>query len=119
MSITHEETTTMTKPAQQPARSFLGTVRHALGSVFALVYLGICAALVIWAVVVSNLDNPDASMAGVVPTFATAPVSLVMLVLPDNLVMIPASIALGALVNAFIIGWCARALARRLANPSS
>ncbi|MFJ9031628.1 SCO4225 family membrane protein [Streptomyces sp. NPDC102274] len=86
------------------------TVRHALGSVLARVYLAVCAALVIWAVVVSLGDNPDGSFAGVVPLIATAPVSLIVLLLPDHSSMIFIAIGLGALVNAVLIGWCARAL---------
>ncbi|GAA2097347.1 hypothetical protein GCM10009801_67610 [Streptomyces albiaxialis] len=87
-------------------------VRHALTSVFALAYLALCAGLLVWAMVVTSLDNPDASMAGVVPLFATAPVSLVLLVLPDHASMFFVAVGLGALVNALVIGWCARALGR-------
>ncbi|MFE4537687.1 SCO4225 family membrane protein [Streptomyces scopuliridis] len=90
----------------------LRTVRDALGNVFARVYLAVCAALVVWAVVVTLADNPDGSFAGVVPTLATAPVSLIMLVLPDHSSMLFVAIGLGALVNAVLIGWCARALSR-------
>ncbi|MFG3258807.1 SCO4225 family membrane protein [Streptomyces sp. NPDC048172] len=66
----------------------------------------------VWALVVSSLDNPDASMAGVIPLFATAPVSLVLLVLPDHVSMLFVAVGLGALVNALFIGWCARTLSR-------
>ncbi|MBO8191039.1 hypothetical protein ITI46_04905 [Streptomyces oryzae] len=93
-------------------RTALGTVRDAFRSVLARGYLAVCAALVIWAVVVSSGDQPDASMAGVIPLFATAPVSLIVLVLPDHVSMLFVAVGLGALVNALIIGWCARTLRR-------
>ncbi|MCX4681096.1 hypothetical protein OG413_38480 [Streptomyces sp. NBC_01433] len=89
---------------------FLRTVREALSSVVALVYLAVCAILLIWALTVDAGD--DASFAGVIPTFATAPVSLVLLVLPDHISMAIFAIALGALVNAVLIGWCVRTLRR-------
>ncbi|MGW0824919.1 SCO4225 family membrane protein [Streptomyces sp. NPDC002845] len=91
-------------------RSFPGRLRHALGDVFALVYLAVCAALLVWALVVSAGDSADESMAGVIPLFATFPASLVVLVLPDHVTMSIAAVVLGALVNAAIIGWCARTL---------
>ncbi|MFC9648816.1 MULTISPECIES: SCO4225 family membrane protein [unclassified Streptomyces] len=108
MSTTHKETTVMTESTS--THPVLRTVRLALGSVLARVYLGVIAALAIWAVVVSVGDNPDASFAGVVPLIATAPVSLLVIVLPDHTSMIFFAIGLGALVNAVLIGWCARAL---------
>ncbi|AXK37408.1 hypothetical protein DVA86_17245 [Streptomyces armeniacus] len=89
-------------------------LRSALGSVLARVYLAVCAGLLVWALVVSSGDNPDASFAGVWPVLATAPVSLVLLVLPDHSSMILVAVGLGALVNAVVIGWCARALRRGL-----
>ncbi|MFJ9211730.1 hypothetical protein CU044_4115 [Streptomyces sp. L-9-10] len=110
MSTTHKETTVMTESTStHPA---LRTVRHALGSVLARVYLAVIVVLVIWAVVVSLGDNPDASFAGVVPLIATAPVSLLVIALPDHASMIFIAIGLGALVNAVLIGWCARALSQ-------
>ncbi|MEV7425800.1 MULTISPECIES: SCO4225 family membrane protein [unclassified Streptomyces] len=87
-------------------------VRRALGSVLARGYLVVCAALLVWTVVVDMGDNPDASFAGVIPIIATAPVSLIMLVLPDHSSMFFLPVCLGALVNAVIIGWCAQALRR-------
>ncbi|MBO8198277.1 SCO4225 family membrane protein [Streptomyces smyrnaeus] len=90
----------------------LRTVREALGSLAARIYLAGCAVLLVWAVVVSQADQPDASFAGVVPVFATAPASLILLVLPDHLSMVFVAVGLGALVNAVLIGWCARALRR-------
>lgn len=57
-------------------------------------------------------DSSDESMAGVIPLLATAPASLVLLVLPDHGSMLVAAVVLGALVNATIIGTCARALRR-------
>ncbi|MFE2295049.1 SCO4225 family membrane protein [Streptomyces sp. NPDC059452] len=51
-------------------------------------------------------------MAAVIPFLATAPVSFLFLVLPDNGVVfaiaIAIAIAVGAAVNATIIGWCTR-----------
>ncbi|MET9554256.1 hypothetical protein [Streptomyces sp. NPDC006645] len=87
-------------------------VRHALSDIFALGYLAVCAALIIWAVVVTVTDDTGESMAGVIPTLATAPGSLVMLALPDSGAAMVASIVLGALVNATVIGLCSRALRR-------
>ncbi|MEU5342177.1 MULTISPECIES: SCO4225 family membrane protein [unclassified Streptomyces] len=92
-------------------RSVLRRLRDHVGAV-GLAYLGVCAVLLVWALVVTAGESTDASVAGVIPLLATAPASLVLLVLPDNsLILIPA-IALGAAVNAAIIGWCTRALRR-------
>lgn len=87
-------------------------LRHALGEVAALIYLAACAALLVWALVVSAGDNSDGSMAGVIPLLATAPASFVLFVLPDGAAMAVLAVVLGALVNATVIGWCARALRR-------
>ncbi|GAA0448101.1 SCO4225 family membrane protein [Streptomyces olivaceiscleroticus] len=109
MNTAHkEQTDTMTDPAAP--HTALRTVRHALGSLAARLYLVVCAALLLWAIVVSYGDNPDASFAGVVPTIATAPVSLVMLALPDHFSLFFLPVIVGALVNAVLIGWCARTL---------
>ncbi|WP_344564631.1 SCO4225 family membrane protein [Streptomyces axinellae] len=91
-------------------------VRGALRTVLARVYLAACAALLIWAVVASSSDSPDASLAGVVPLIATAPLSLVVFVLPDHMSMLVLAVVLGALVNALFIGLCVRALSRGLGN---
>ncbi|MGP3975673.1 SCO4225 family membrane protein [Streptomyces sp. 8N114] len=85
-------------------------MRDAFRGILAHIYLAVCAALVIWAVVASSGDQPDASIAGVVPLFATAPVSLIVLALPDHISMLFVAVGLGALVNALVIGWCARVL---------
>ncbi|WP_411080125.1 SCO4225 family membrane protein [Streptomyces sp. cmx-18-6] len=78
-----------------------------------LVYLGLCAALFVWAWAVTVWDSSDESMAGVIPFLATAPVSFVFLLLPiDSVVVFAVAIAVGAAVNAAIIGWCTRALRR-------
>lgn len=69
-------------------------------------------AIVVWTVVVTVMDDSGESMAGVVPVLATAPASLVLLVLPDGRAMFVVAVVLGALVNASVIGWCARALSR-------
>ncbi|GAB2947320.1 hypothetical protein GCM10023080_002460 [Streptomyces pseudoechinosporeus] len=92
-------------------RSVARRLRDAVG-VVGLVYLVVCAVLLVWALVVTAGDSSGESMAGVIPLLATAPASLVLLVLPDGAVMLVAAVVLGALVNAAIIGWCARALRR-------
>ncbi|MFF5721793.1 SCO4225 family membrane protein [Streptomyces buecherae] len=104
-------------PETTPPHPFPRALRDALRSVFARVYLAACAALLIWALVVSHGENPDASFAGVVPLLATAPLSLVLLVLPDHAAMLYVAIGTGALVNALLIGWCARALRRGPRHP--
>ncbi|MFJ2090704.1 SCO4225 family membrane protein [Streptomyces sp. NPDC087901] len=91
-------------PARRP--------RLAAGDVIALVYLVVCAALLVWAFVVSAGDESGESMAGVIPLLATAPASLVLLMLPGGSVVIVAAVALGALANAAVIRWCGRALRR-------
>jgi hypothetical protein len=85
-------------------------LRTTLREVAALVYLALCAALLVWALVASV--GSDESMAAVIPLLATAPVSLVVLALPDGAAMLVLAVAVGALANATLIGWCARALRR-------
>ncbi|MFJ9021015.1 SCO4225 family membrane protein [Streptomyces sp. NPDC102259] len=85
---------------------------HALGDVFARGYLALCAVLLVWAIVVTAGDSSGESMAGVVPLLATAPGGFVLLVLPDGVAMFVVAVVFGALVNATVIGWCARALRR-------
>ncbi|MFL1901956.1 SCO4225 family membrane protein [Streptomyces tauricus] len=93
---------------------------HALKDVFALGYLVVCAGLVVWAYVVSAGDGSDASMAGVIPLLATAPASFVPLVLlPEGAALFLVAIVFGALVNALVIGWCARALRRGRSHDDS
>ncbi|ROQ67487.1 hypothetical protein EDD93_1924 [Streptomyces sp. 840.1] len=92
-------------------RSVPRRLRDRVG-VVGLVYLGLCAVLLVWALVVTAMDSSDESMAGVIPVLASAPASLVFLVLPDNNAMFITAIALGAAANAAIIGWCTRALRR-------
>ncbi|WP_258036958.1 MULTISPECIES: SCO4225 family membrane protein [unclassified Streptomyces] len=106
------EQTTMTSTRPSVVR----TARDALTALPSLVYLGVVTALWIWAIVVSNMPQPDGSFAAVVPFMATAPVSLLMLGLPDHLAFLLAASALGALVNAFVIGWCYRTLRARPAS---
>jgi hypothetical protein len=91
-------------------RSLPRSLRHVYGNVIALVYLALCAALLVWALAVSVVDDSGESMAGVIPLLATAPASLVVLVLPGGAAMLVVGIVFGALVNAAVIGWCARAL---------
>lgn len=112
----------MTRTAPDPTsrRTFSGTLRFAYGSVFAQVYLGALLVLCVWAYFASGA-GPDASMAGVWPMFATAPVSLVLILLPGETLPIVAGIVVGGLVNAFVLGWCARVLRRgtKDARPSA
>ncbi|MFF2187974.1 SCO4225 family membrane protein [Streptomyces sp. NPDC058155] len=119
MSTAHRETTTMTDTGS--SNRAVRALRHALSNVFARVYLVAVVLMSGWAVVVTLGDNPDASFAGVVPVIATLPVSLLVLLPPDNWSMIFLPVALGALVNATVIGWCARALnrSRTGSGPSS
>lgn len=98
-------------------RSFSDRLRHAHREVAVLVYLAVVAVLLVWALVVSLGDSSGESMAGVIPLLATAPGSFVFLVLPDNNVMFITAVALGAEVNAAVIGWCARALRRGGGRP--
>ncbi|KAB1139339.1 hypothetical protein F7R91_40310 [Streptomyces luteolifulvus] len=93
-------------------RSFPRGLRRTHGEVAVLVYLAICAVLLVWALVVTVGDDSGESMAGVIPMLATAPASLVFLVLPDGPVWFVTAVAIGAGVNAAVIGWCARALRR-------
>lgn len=52
------------------------------------------------------------------PLLATAPTSLLLLTLPGGSATLVAPIVLGALLNAVLIGWCARTLRRgRNRNP--
>ncbi|MDX2934883.1 SCO4225 family membrane protein [Streptomyces ipomoeae] len=101
-------------------RSLPRRLRHALSDIVALIYLGVCAALLVWAIVVTFGDSSDESMAGVIPLLATAPASFILFVLPDGGAMLIVAVVLGALVNATLIGLCARALRRGdTANPAS
>ncbi|MFI5883441.1 SCO4225 family membrane protein [Streptomyces sp. NPDC051554] len=93
-------------------RSPLHRLGQNLRNPFALAYLGVCLAIVIWTVVVTVMDDSGESMAGVVPILATTPGSLVFLVLPGGKAMFFVAVVIGALVNASVIGWCARALKR-------
>ncbi|GAA3500452.1 hypothetical protein GCM10019016_075580 [Streptomyces prasinosporus] len=100
----------MTAPDRSRVRRLL---RRTLGDVFALGYLAVCAALLVWAFVATALDDSGESMAGVIPLLATAPTGFVLfLLLPEGLVPGIAALVAGALVNAVVIGWCARTLRR-------
>ncbi|WTU10080.1 hypothetical protein OG787_22695 [Streptomyces sp. NBC_00075] len=111
----------MTGTGSDSGRSLPSTfprrVRHALGDLAALVYLGICAVLLVWALVVTINDSTDESMALVIPMLATAPASFVLFFLPDGPAMVVLAIGVGALVNATVIGWCARVLRRGPGKP--
>ncbi|MEV0776369.1 SCO4225 family membrane protein [Streptomyces sp. NPDC050433] len=112
-------TATTTKECTAVIASVSHRLRHALSDIFARVYLGICAVLLVGAYVVTATDSSDESMAGVIPALATAPASLVMLVLPDHRATIVVGVAFGALVNATVIGLCSRALRHRNSNSNS
>ncbi|MBK3562557.1 MULTISPECIES: SCO4225 family membrane protein [unclassified Streptomyces] len=102
----------MTSTDAHAARSPLHRLGRNLRNPFALAYLGLCAALLVWAIAVTVPADSDGAMAAVVPLMATAPVSLVLLALPGGAAVLILAVVLGALVNASIIGWCARALTR-------
>ncbi|PSM41876.1 hypothetical protein C6Y14_19345 [Streptomyces dioscori] len=103
-------TETGKSPGYRPT-AFVRGLGHALKDVFALAYLVVCAGLVVWAYVVSA--GEDGSMAGVIPLLAAAPGCVVpLLLLPEGAALFGVSVAFGALVNALVIGWCARALRR-------
>ncbi|MEU9184733.1 hypothetical protein AB0D14_09230 [Streptomyces sp. NPDC048484] len=94
-------------------RAVLRLLRHALGDIFARIYLLACAVLLVWALVETTRESSDASMAGVIPLLATAPASFVpLMLLPTGIGMFVATVVIGALANALVIGWCARALRR-------
>ncbi|MFJ5305672.1 SCO4225 family membrane protein [Streptomyces sp. NPDC088350] len=99
-------------PADRSPLRRLGRLGRNLRNPFALGYLVLCGGLVVWALAVSVADDSGESMAGVVPLLTTAPASLVFLVLPDGAAMLVVAMVVGALVNASVIGWCARALGR-------
>ncbi|MGW2511850.1 SCO4225 family membrane protein [Streptomyces scopuliridis] len=109
------DTDSDTDTESDSGRSVPRRLRDHIG-VVGLVYLGVCAVLLVWALVVTIGAGSDESMAGVIPLLATAPASLVLLVLPDSdvmpIVMPVIAIALGAAVNTAIIGWCTRTLRR-------
>ncbi|MGW6011412.1 SCO4225 family membrane protein [Streptomyces sp. NPDC055210] len=93
--------------------AFARCLRLAREHVVVLGYLVVVAGLVVWAYVVSASDGSDGSMAGVIPLLATVPGSLVpLLLLPDGAEMFLVAVVFGALFNALVIGWCARALRR-------
>nr|WSY52842.1 hypothetical protein OG999_23795 [Streptomyces sp. NBC_00886] len=102
----------MTGTDTRSSRSPLHRLGRNLRDPFALAYLLICAALLVWALVVTVIDDSGESMAGVIPLLATAPTSLVFLALPGGAPTLVVAVVLGALINAAVIGWCARTLRR-------
>ncbi|WP_405675456.1 hypothetical protein OG292_07120 [Streptomyces sp. NBC_01511] len=112
MSTARGESTTMTDTTA--SHRALRAVRRTFAGVYVRVYLAVCVALLGWSVVVSTGPNEDASFAGVVPLMATAPLSLIVIVLPDHVSMFYLSVGVGALANAVPIAWCARVLSRAL-----
>lgn len=113
MTSTPKEPTAVTGPG----RSLISRLRHVFGDIAALVYLGLVAALVIWAYTASTGENEDASFAGVIPLLATAPVSFVLIVLPEFPGAFELALAVGALANAAVIGWCSRRLRQGGGEP--
>ncbi|WP_301128517.1 SCO4225 family membrane protein [Streptomyces cacaoi] len=101
-------------------RSLPHTLRRALTSVPALVYLAVCVGLTVWAAVVTAGDSTGESMAGVIPMLATLPLSLAVLALPlpegPWAFLLPLLVC--ALVNAVFIGWCVRTLTERSVSRS-
>ncbi|MEU8654942.1 SCO4225 family membrane protein [Streptomyces sp. NPDC048737] len=93
-------------------RSLTRRLRRTFGNAFALAYLALCAALFVWAILVSVTDDSGESMAIIFPLLATAPTSFALFLLPGGLAMVTVVVVLGALVNAAVIGWCARVLRR-------
>ncbi|MFE9926397.1 SCO4225 family membrane protein [Streptomyces sp. NPDC005774] len=101
------------RPGRPVGSLFHWLRRVFFGDVLALVYLGLCAALLVWAITVAVVGaGEDASFAGVIPLLATAPVSLVLFGLPGGAMTFIGAVAGGALVNAAVICWCARTLRR-------
>ncbi|MEF9905218.1 SCO4225 family membrane protein [Streptomyces sp. P9-A2] len=98
----------------RPVRSLFRWLRRVFfGDVLALVYLGLCAALLVWAIGDAFVGaGEDASFAGIIPLLAAAPVSLLLLGLPGGVMAFIGAVAGGALVNAAVICWCARTLCR-------
>ncbi|MFD4029158.1 SCO4225 family membrane protein [Streptomyces sp. NPDC058637] len=95
----------VTRPDFLPLRS----AGRALNTLAARLYLTACALLLVWAILAAS----EGSMALVLPFVATVPAGVVLLlVLPEGAAAFYLSIVLGALLNALVIGWCARALRR-------
>ncbi|MFP8963060.1 SCO4225 family membrane protein [Streptomyces nanhaiensis] len=102
----------------------MGGVRHrrrvrravsaVAGTWTARAYLALCGALLLWVSADAFLvSHEDASMAGVVPVLATAPLSMLLLVAPGEGILTYLSIVVvSALANAALINWCVRALGR-------
>lgn len=63
---------TRTDTDTDSGRSVARRLRDHVG-VVGLVYLGACAVLLVWALVVTAVDSSGESMAGVIPVLATAP----------------------------------------------
>ncbi|EMF26632.1 SCO4225 family membrane protein [Streptomyces pseudogriseolus] len=97
----------------RPDRTLPARLRALYGDPFALAYLGACAALTAWALAASAGHNEDASLAGVIPVLATAPVSVIALALPGGAPSFVLAVASGALVNGAVVGWCGRRLRGR------
>lgn len=103
----------MSENGRSASPSLFQSLRLAFTDVVALCYLGLCAALLVWAFAVSAFDDSGESMAGVIPMFATAPTSLILFVLPDGAWAFVAAVVIGAVLNTAVIGWCSRTLRSR------
>ncbi|NJQ04319.1 SCO4225 family membrane protein [Streptomyces lonarensis] len=103
-------------PADGPGRqSITDTLRSALSSPFARAYLGLVLVLLVGAALLGAVHTEDASLAGIWPVPATAPLSVaaLLLPLPDGPFFLVAPVRASGLVNAVAIGWCHRTLGRR------
>ncbi|MGK5446081.1 SCO4225 family membrane protein [Streptomyces radiopugnans] len=84
------------------------------GTWTARAYLALCGSLLVWVLADAFLvSHEDASMAGVVPLLATAPLSMLFLLAPGEGILTYLSVVVvSALANAALINWCVRALGR-------
>ncbi|MDH2408541.1 SCO4225 family membrane protein [Streptomyces chitinivorans] len=84
------------------------------GTWAARAYLALCGALLVWVLADAFLvRHEDASMAGVVPLLATAPLSVLLLLAPwEGIPAYVSVVVVSALANAALVNWCARVLGR-------
>jgi hypothetical protein len=90
------------------------------GTWTARAYLVLCGALLVWVLADAALvTREDASFAGIFPLLATAPLSVLFLLLAPGeglLVYLPVVIVC-AVANAALINWCVRAAGRGGRSP--
>ncbi|MFJ4153079.1 SCO4225 family membrane protein [Streptomyces galbus] len=79
-------------------------------------YLSLCIALTVWSVVDGFfVTHSDASFAGIFPLIATAPVSFLVLILPEgSMVGYLVSMTVGALINTWLVYRLVGALRSRM-----